>query len=258
MDCGVCHLTVIPVRFEPSHRSEMVSQLMFGETFSVLETEGNWLRIQCWHDKYEGWVDGKQVLLLDEESFDSLNNNSKHYALETVHESKCVYRQLPVLLGSPLPFFNKSQFTFFSDTFTYHGEVLISDTDNRNEDFIKQVSLKFLDTPYLWGGRSIFGVDCSGFTQIIYKLLGISLHRDSKDQATQGQNVYFIHEAQTGDLAFFDNEEGLITHVGLLLNNNQIIHASGKVRMDSIDQQGIFNNESRRYTHNLRLIKRFF
>ncbi len=258
MDRGVCNLTVIPVRFEAAHKSEMVSQLMFGETFSVLQKEGNWLQISCWHDKYVGWVDNKQVLLLDEESFESLNKNSSVYALESVHDSKCVYRELPILMGSPLPFYGKSQFTFFSDTFTYHGAVTKTGAENRNEDFIKNVSLKFLDTPYLWGGRSIFGVDCSGFSQLIYKLIDIPLHRDSKDQATQGQNVYFIHEAQTGDLAFFDNEEGEITHVGLLLNNNQIIHAHGKVRMDSIDQQGIFNNDQRRYTHNLRLIKRFF
>lgn len=258
MDRGVCHLTVIPVRAEAAHRSEMVSQLLFGETFSVVATEGNWLQISSWHDKYVGWVDGKQVQLIDQESFDSLNQNSTNFAQESVHESKCVYRELPILMSSPLPFFAKSQFTLFSDTFTYHGEVVQDAAANRNEDFVKKVSLKFLDTPYLWGGRSVFGVDCSGFVQIIYRLLGIALHRDSKDQATQGQNVYFIHEAQTGDLAFFDNEEGTITHVGLLLNNNQIIHAHGKVRMDSIDQQGIFDNEQRRYTHNLRLIKRFF
>jgi len=258
MEQGVCNLTVIPLRAEPSHKSELVSQLLFAEAFTVQESEKNWIQVSCEHDGYLGWLDRKQVVMLDESNFQSLKENSGIRAAETFHESKCVYRELPILMGSPLPFFKNKQFTFFGDAFSYHGQVFQTGTENRSEEFIKSVCLKFLDTPYLWGGRTILGLDCSGFSQLIYSLLGIPLQRDAYLQAKQGANVYFIHEAKAGDLAFFDNEDGEITHVGILLNNHQIIHAHGKVRMDSIDQQGIFDNERKRYTHNLRLIKRFF
>jgi len=108
----------------------------------------------------------------------------------------------------------------------------------------------------LWGGRSPFGIDCSGFTQMVYKLCGMPLKRDAWMQAEQGQDIHLLDETQPGDLAFFDNEEGRIIHVGILTTKNRIIHASGKVRLDSIDHQGIFNSETKRYTHNLRLLKR--
>lgn len=258
MDYGVCNLTVIPIRLTPSHKSEMVSQLLFAETFQVLDALDDWLYIRCSHDEYLGWIDRKQVILLDELNYKNIKDNSTFRAGESVEQCKCVYRQLPVLLGSPLPYFHNRQFSFFGDTFTYHGEVSDLRGIDANEEYVKQIALKFLDTPYLWGGRSSFGVDCSGFCQLVFGLMNIPLKRDSTDQANQGENVYFIHEAKAGDLAFFDNEEQEIVHVGLLLNNHQIIHAHGKVRMDSIDQQGIFDNERRRYTHSLRLIKRFF
>ena len=114
----------------------------------------------------------------------------------------------------------------------------------------------FLNAPYLWGGKTIFGIDCSGFTQMVYKLNGHQLLRDASQQATQGDPLSFIEESEPGDLAFFDNEEGLITHVGIMLKDNHIIHASGKVRVDRIDHTGIYNNELRTHTHKLRVIKR--
>ena len=113
-----------------------------------------------------------------------------------------------------------------------------------------------MNTPYLWGGKSPFGIDCSGFTQLVYKLCGYSLLRDAKDQATQGQVLSFIEESEPGDLAFFDNEDGAITHVGIIMNDYNIIHAHGKVRIDKLDHSGIYNVDSKIHTHKLRVIKK--
>jgi gamma-D-glutamyl-L-lysine dipeptidyl-peptidase len=122
---------------------------------------------------------------------------------------------------------------------------------------IKQNALGFLDTPYLWGGKTACGIDCSGFSQQVFKQFGIKLPRDSYQQAEAGEVVGFLMEAQCGDLAFFDNEEGRITHVGIMLGNDEIIHSSGKVRIDKIDSQGIINSETGARTHKLRIIKRY-
>jgi len=121
---------------------------------------------------------------------------------------------------------------------------------------LKQVALSFINTAYQWGGRTVFGVDCSGYTQMVYRFCGVSLLRDASQQATQGQVVDFLQEVQMGDLAFFDNEEGKITHVGIMLDSSTIIHASGKVRIDTIDQAGIISNDTKERTHKLRIIRR--
>jgi cell wall-associated NlpC family hydrolase len=121
---------------------------------------------------------------------------------------------------------------------------------------INYITRQFLNVPYLWGGKTPFGIDCSGFSQIVVRCIGINLHRDAYQQAEQGKVVSFLEEVQTGDLAFFDNEEGRITHVGIMLNSHSIIHASGKVRLDNIDSYGILDAENRNYSHKLRIIKR--
>jgi gamma-D-glutamyl-L-lysine dipeptidyl-peptidase len=113
-----------------------------------------------------------------------------------------------------------------------------------------------LNSPYLWGGKTPFGIDCSGFTQMAYKLAGIKLRRDAWQQAEQGHTINLLEETEPGDLAFFDNDEGNIVHVGIILRDHKIIHAAGKVRIDSIDHYGINNKELKKYTHKLRLIKR--
>ena len=123
-------------------------------------------------------------------------------------------------------------------------------------DLVK-TAFMYLNAPYLWGGKTPFGIDCSGFTQMVYKLNGYSLLRDASQQATQGEALSFIEESEAGDLAFFDNDEGVITHVGIIMEDNYIIHSSGKVRIDRLDHLGIFNPDTQRHTHKLRVIKKY-
>ena len=114
---------------------------------------------------------------------------------------------------------------------------------------------EFLNAPYLWGGKSFFGVDCSGFTQLVYKVNNVKLPRDAYQQAEVGEALSFVEESQPGDLAFFENAEGRIIHVGIMLDDQKIIHASGKVRIDTLDSTGIFNQEMNKHTHKLRFVK---
>jgi cell wall-associated NlpC family hydrolase len=160
-----------------------------------------------------------------------------------------------IAIGSTLPFYDNGKFVIGDKQFSHNG---LTTNGSKNKENIVHNAMMFLNAPYLWGGRSPLGIDCSGFTQIAYKLQGIEIPRDAYQQAEIGTTLSFVEESEPGDLAFFDNNEGKITHVGIILKDNFIIHASGKVRIDRIDQQGIFNAEEKKHTHKLRLIKSVF
>ncbi|MES2827873.1 MAG: C40 family peptidase [Bacteroidota bacterium] len=253
---GICKVSVAPLRSEPSDKAENASQLLFGEYVEVLEKSERWWHVQAKYDGYEGWMDFKQLAIISAEQFE--NGQLSKYLVPPsplnilTDENGGNYYLSP---GSNLPglkdsscYIDQQQFDlqFQPAEFVFNGiEKLIKD------------ALFFQNTPYLWGGRSFFGIDCSGFVQTVYKLNGIKLRRDAWQQAEEGTTVDFLQEVQPGDVAFFDNDEGRITHVGIMLNTSEIIHASGKVKIDPIDGQGIYSAELARYTHKLRIIKRF-
>ena len=252
---GTTFFSVVPIRCEPSETSEMISQLLFGELIEIVEQAEKWLQIISLWDGYQGWVDRKMITEITKDEFDSLTKNPKTITLPIctkIIDDQTKYSQL-LPAGSVLYNFDfeKKRFFFLSKSF------IVENYDNSLSNAgIADIAKQFLNAPYLWGGRTYFGIDCSGFSQLIYRLKGISLPRDAKDQAMKGNPVNMIHEIKSGDLAFFDNEEGNIIHVGILIDNNTIIHASGKVRIDKFDQQGIFDETNKRYTHHLRMIKR--
>ncbi len=256
MKHGICLIATAALRMHADHRSEMVSQILFGETFFVLDSATGWYHVELLHDHYQGWVAGNQVLLLDDSTFEHLERSGKQYTanrLASVTEKGCDTRFL-ISGGSSLYLDKKGPVSIQDRRFLFEGDVVVPGSNGR--DNILQFAREFLHTPYLWGGRSAFGFDCSGFVQLVYKMAGISLPRDASVQANQGEPIHLIHEALPGDLVFFDDAEEVINHVGILLDESSVIHAHGKVRIDRIDHQGIFNAETGKYSHPLRLIKR--
>lgn len=227
--------------------SEMVTQLLYGEHFKILETRKKWSRIRLAFDGYEGWVDNKQYISIPEADYSKFENSKVKLSADLVDFVTGLDKQLvSICLGSTI-----STSEYFSQKF----EGRLFSTLLPKENLI-DTALLYLNSPYLWGGKTPFGIDCSGFTQMVYKLNGHRLMRDASQQATQGEALSFIEESEPGDLAFFDNEEGSITHVGIIMRDNYIIHAHGKVRIDRLDHSGIFNYEVRNHTHKLRVIKR--
>lgn len=249
---GICNLAIIPLRFEPSDKSEILSQVLFGEHFEILEQQKQWSRIKMNYDEYEGWVDSKQYQLISESNFNQLSSDSiilNGDLIEYITAPNSIL--MPIPLGASLSFLNHNEINI-SD-FEFEG-TKISGVKSKN--CLINTAFMYLNAPYLWGGKTPFGIDCSGFTQMVYKLNGYKLLRDASQQATQGEALSFIEESEPGDLAFFDNEEGIIVHVGIIMDNNYIIHASGKVRIDRLDHLGIYNAETNKHTHKLRVIKK--
>lgn len=247
MDYGISHLSLVPLRAEPSDMSEMVTQLLYGEHFKVLETRKKWSRIRLAFDGYEGWLDNKQYLHITREDYQDFENKKPCLSSDLVDVLIGPGQQmLSICLGS-----NVSATEYLNHHF--EGKS-ISITLPKTQ--LIETALLYLNAPYLWGGKSPFGIDCSGFTQMVYKLHGHRLLRDASLQATQGEALSFIEETEPGDLAFFDNEEGRITHVGIIMSDNYIIHAHGKVRIDRLDHSGIFNYEQGSHTHKLRVLKK--
>lgn len=254
----VCRVAIAPLRKEPSDRSEIVSQLLFGDRVTVIEQSERWWYVNNLYDGYEGWMDFKQLQQISALQFQD-DDRHKYLAPRQI-ENKVVAEDgstYYLAAGSTLPFYNDGNCCLGDKAFEVHFNPILP-TENELKNELLTTALFFKNSPYLWGGRTPFGIDCSGFSQTVYKLLGIKLNRDASQQAEQGESVGFLASAQLGDLAFFDNEDGEITHVGVMLSNDKIIHASGSVKIDPIDNQGIYNTELGKYTHNLRIIKRFF
>ncbi|WP_312195668.1 MULTISPECIES: C40 family peptidase [Epilithonimonas] len=238
MNKGICNVSIAPLRADSSDKSEIVSQLLYGESADIIEVKDNWTKIITHYDNYEAWMDTKQILPVSDEFVTSRKRN---------------------LVKEP-----------FQSTMTESGKVLLSmgsevnfetTAPTRGRDLSESIvncAKEFLNVPYLWGGKSFFGIDCSGFTQIIYKIHGIKIPRDAYQQAEIGDALTFLEEAKPGDLAFFENKDGRIHHVGIILADQKIIHAHGKVRIDSLDTSGIFNKDQNKHTHKLRFIRSYF
>lgn len=248
----------LPVRAEAGEASEMVTQLLFGDICEILEESGSFVRIKNQEDAYQGWVDTKALTEIDEETFNKVIDHPMFRTCVPIADIFCmtdktVYR---LSAGSRLPLYNpeKSNFEIGGKIFQIHP-TFVTYLPERNEENIVETAMLFLNTPYLWGGKNILGIDCSGFVQTVYAMNGIALPRDASVQVTEGIKINTLEEAQPNDLLFFE-KEGRITHVGIYPGDNKIIHASGKVKIERVDEQGIYNEEAGKYTHTLSTIKR--
>lgn len=235
MNKGICIVTVAPVRAENSDKAEIVTEILFGESADILEVNKNWTKIKMHYDGYEGWMDTKQIKPVTDEEL-----SKRKVTIITEDFSSVIMNDGKTLLsmGSEVEF-----------------PAVASRRSHDVRESIALTAKEFINVPYLWGGKSFFAVDCSGFTQLVYKIHNIKLPRDTYQQAEVGEALSFVEESQPGDLAFFENAEGKIIHVGIMLDNQKIIHASGKVRIDTLDSTGIFNKELNKHTHKLRVIK---
>jgi len=249
---GICNLAIVPLRLEPNDRSEMTSQVLFGEHFKILEQTEKWSRIEMGYDGYTGWIDNKQFRSITQNDYTKLADTAPVLNADLIEYIATPDNHLmSIPIGAAVTFLDTSSLN--TDNFVFEGLKASGITSKQN---IVQTAFMYLHSPYLWGGRTPFGIDCSGFVQIVYKLNGYSLLRDASQQATQGEALSFIEESEPGDLAFFDNEEGRIIHVGIIMEDNHIIHAHGKVRIDRLDHLGIYNIDTKRHTHKLRVIKK--
>jgi hypothetical protein len=257
MEYGIVQAPFIPVRKHPDSASEMTSQLLFGEIFEVLENHERWLSVRNRFDGYEGWISPEMTSLFEEDAL------REYEAMESslVKERFCSLMgpegSLLVPAGSVLYF-------HAGDTWRIHcGKTYKPDKDPGKPALDKLKTLEdlkgqLLNVPYLWGGKSSYGTDCSGLVQTIFRILDIPLLRDASQQVGQGITVNMLNESKTGDLLFFDNDEGEIVHTGILTGPGEILHASGCVKVDAIDHQGIYSKLLGKYTHKLRVIKRVF
>lgn len=255
MKYAVCSVPVSALRKEPQHNVEMISQQLFGECSTILESLPGWAKIRCRYDNYEGWCQASHLQEIDEDQFSSTN---KKLAAEWINEICYNKEKMLIPFGSSLSTFKKNKASWQNNVVQYDGDTYNPVKGKVNRKNIKWVTGKYLNTAYLWGGKSVYGIDCSGFTQSVYKFLNIYLPRDSWQQAESGETINSLSDTKCGDLCFFDNEEGRITHVGILINDHKIIHSSGKVRVDEIDEGGIINSDTKMRTHKLKVIKRYF
>lgn len=237
MRYGICKLSVVPMRKDASHTSELVSELLFNDIYKIIEESDEWLKIQCMYDTYEGWI-----------------RKLQHHEI-TDNEYKEYISKEKYIVNTPIVYYDDLVLSFGSKVFeNIEGTIPLS--KNYDSDVLIESAFKMMNVPYRWGGKSIMGIDCSAFVQLCAKIAGYKLPRDASQQYEFGDTISNLSEAQAGDIAFFENKSHRIIHVGILLSKNMIIHASGKVRIDRIDETGIFNNELNQYTHYLCKIKR--
>jgi hypothetical protein len=253
---GVCRLSVVPVRKHPDDASEMVTQLLFGDHYTITNRseDGKWTRIQIAFDNYDGWIDTKQHFRISNAYYDLLNHTE--FKICTDLTSDILYKKqlIRIVIGSVLPI-SSSELFEMEEQLAFNGASK-SMGERRNYDFLRQVAFKYRYAPYLWGGKTPFGTDCSGFTQQVYKICGYRLRRDASQQFAQGKTISKFEECLPGDLAFFTNSQGAIHHVGILIEDHKIIHASGYVRVDRFESKGIIHHSNHELTHKLAGIRR--
>lgn len=255
MQYGIVDVPAAPVRRKPRHQREMVNQLLFGEKVRIIKSKGDlWVKVQSLHDNYEGWMTNT---LLKEITETEAKTPSFHVASGIINTIGFQGNNLQIPAGSSLHNYNGRNGKIGNHDYLFEGELMDTSSMRPGSEVVEQLTKRWLNAPYLWGGRTVFGVDCSGFTQVNFKIMGLPLPRDAWQQAQEGETVKKLKDAVCGDLAFFDDKEEIV-HVGMLLSNETIIHASGKVRIDTIDKKGVIHSETGKRTHQLKAIKRYW
>ncbi|MDR2835409.1 MAG: C40 family peptidase [Bacteroidales bacterium] len=253
MKFGICELPYIPLRANNEHRSEMISQILFGESFQIIGKRNNWAEIQLLNDNSCGFIEEKIITVISEKDI----VNKEYLICSDINNTilKNHTETITIPIGSKIPkeIIKNNNFSI-NDNIYEPINIKFPEISNKRE-FLMQKAIEMQNIPYLWGGCTGWGIDCSGFSQLLFKLININIPKRAEQQSKLGNAICFLEEAQPGDLAFFENEEKQIIHVGVIDENNTIIHASGKIRIDKLDHQGIFNETTKQYSHTLSVIK---
>lgn len=300
MEKYICTYAMIPVRALPAESAEMVTQILFGETYEILLVDGKWAKIRTVADDYPGWIDAKLIDHIDEAEVERWNSEAVYVTqlaameigeVHTFTSSKeqnsftspkkqnsfchfgdllpmgCeihsngnwIHQHMPLTHWEKYFFLNGKEFciTTEHDIDFSIGIPGVEAAKSPAETTLSpsECARRLTGAPYLWGGKTVFGIDCSGLVQVAFKVCGIQLPRDASQMVKMGDYVA-IGAQRENDLAFFSNENGAICHVGICLDHGGIIHSSGCVRVDRLDNVGIFNGERKTHTHKLACIKR--
>lgn len=253
---GICKISIACLRQLPDHKSHLVSQVLFGEYVKIISKKNkDWFRIECSWDGVTGWIDPKQIYVLKESDLKG-KKDCDTFALEHLHGLNSNTVTIPISIGSNLYNCDGLSVKMPFGQFQYQGQIVSLTHSQNSSRLLASIAQRYIHCPYLYGGRSILGVDASGFIQIIFKMIGIHLPRNCRDQSKMGSDIGFQSQSQFGDLAFFESESGLIDHVGLVQEDGLLMHVYGQVRQDFLDQHGIFDKSKKKYTHKLRTIRR--
>lgn len=266
--------SVVPVRAEAREGAEQNTQMLFGELCEVIEHSDvsiqhseRWRYIRLESDGQEGWVDAKMISPMTDDEYAAYKPTLEHAAMVAMPMAYAVStnngQTIPLTAGTRLPKYADGQFEVLGVRFRIDPSMVITAPLELNEQNLLQAVRFFLNVPYLWGGKNAMGMDCSGFSQVVMSLFGKQLLRNASEQATQGKAVARLADAKAGDLAFFDHhEEGVehpakITHVGIVIDPTRIVHCSGRVKVEKLDETGIYNIEQGGYSHRLASIRSF-
>ena len=254
MKYGIVTVSIAAIRAEASQVAEMTSQLLFGERFTVINETGNWLYISCFHDAFEGWLFSNQASPLTKDEFTALNKEPQTFSFDLVSSAISNQEHIPIILGSSLPSFDGLSFRIQNKKVIYNGQVLTPDFEHPDNSLVQKISYKFLNAPFLWGGRSAFGIDAAGFVQVVFQCCGFRLPRTIQQQIQLGKTIHLLGEAKLGDIVYFKTDED--DHIGICLGNETVIHCSEKVKLSTIDSHGIIDSKTKQYSHKLAGMKR--
>ena len=256
MSHAISSLSIVPVRRAANHKSEMTSQILFGEMVEVLEEKGkSWFKVRCCWDNHIGWVAAHQLTPITPGEYERFEKYFA-YNLDLMQGVMADDHALPITIGAQLPEFDGLRFSIGTTDYTFSGQAVFPDHIEQSADFILKMARRYLGSPYLWGGRSPFGIDSAGLVQLVFKMMSIHLPREAGQQVYLGKEVDFMAQSRAGDLAFFENNRGRINHVGIIMEAGEIIHVHDRVRIDAIDHFGIYRRDRARYTHRLRVVRR--